>query len=89
MTDNILNNYYSGDWVAVESAEVLAVHNPATNEVIGKVPLSPAEEVDKAVQAANAAFPGWQSTPAPSRIQPLFKLKDLLEDHFDDLARMI
>lgn len=89
MTDNILNNYYSGDWVAVESAEVLAVHNPATNEVIGKVPLSPAEEVDKAVQAANAAFPGWRSTPAPSRIQPLFKLKDLLEDHFDDLARMI
>jgi malonate-semialdehyde dehydrogenase (acetylating)/methylmalonate-semialdehyde dehydrogenase len=89
MTNGILNNYYGGDWVAVESTEVLAVHNPATNEVIAEMPLSPIEEVDKAVQAASAAFPGWRGTPAANRIQPLFKLKELLEDHFDDIARMI
>ena len=89
MTIEILKNYYGGGWVAEKSGEVLAVHNPATNEVIAQVPLSPAEEVDKVVQAASAAFPGWRGTPAASRIQPMFKLKDLLEDHFDDIVRLI
>ncbi len=89
MTIETLKNYYGGVWVAAKSGEVLPVHNPATNEVISQVLLSPPEEVDNAVQAAKAAFQGWRSTPAASRIQPLFKLKDLLEDHFDDIARMI
>lgn len=89
MTTKTLKNYYGGEWVASTSGEVLAVHDPATNEVIGQVPLSPPDEVDQAVQKAQDAFKAWQQTPATERIQPLFRLKDLLEEHFDDIARTI
>ena len=89
MTTETLKNYYGGQWVASIASEILPVHNPATNEVIGQVPLSSPSEVDQAIQAASAAFDGWRRTPAANRIQPLFKLKELLEEHFDDLARVI
>ena len=89
MKSELLKNYYGGQWQVVKDGETLPVHDPATNEVIGQVPLSHAEEVDKAVRAAALAFQNWQSTPGTSRIQPLFKLKDLLEEHFDDIVRLI
>jgi len=89
MTTEGLKNYYGGQWVASAASETLPIHNPATNEVLAKVPLSPASEVDQAVQAASAAFDGWRRTPAAIRIQPLFKLKELLEENYDDIARMI
>jgi len=89
MTKQVMKNYYGGRWVASTSSDILPVHNPATNEVIGQVPLSSGAEVDAAVQAGSDAFEGWRRTPAADRIQPLFKLKELLEDHFDDIARVI
>src|SRR5437588_5794015 len=63
--------------------------NPATGEVLAQVPLSGPAEVAAAVSAASTAFPEWRRTPPEDRIQPLFKLKQLLEEHFDDLARVI
>src|SRR5690606_17568770 len=63
--------------------------NPATNEVIATVPLSPAETVDEAARLALAAFPAWRRTPATARIQHLFKLKAPMEENFEDLARSI
>src|SRR4029077_17180549 len=45
-------------------------------------------DVESAVQAAAAAFPAWRRTPAGERIQYLFKLKNLFEDHIDELARL-
>ncbi|MGD2158231.1 MAG: CoA-acylating methylmalonate-semialdehyde dehydrogenase [Anaerolineales bacterium] len=89
MTTEILKNYYGGQWISENSNETLPVHNPATNEIIAQVPLSPPSEVDQAVQVANAAYESWRRTPAATRIQPLFKLKELLEDHYDEIARMI
>jgi len=89
MTTEKLENYIGGQWIASASSEILPVHNPATNEIIGQVPLSPPGEVDKTVQAASAAFESWGRTPATARIQPLFKLKELLEEHYEDIARMI
>jgi len=89
MTTELLKNYYGGQWVASTSSQNLPVHNPATNEIIAHVPLSQSGEVNQAVQAASAAFEGWRRTPAAARIQPLFKLKELLEEHYDDLACMI
>jgi malonate-semialdehyde dehydrogenase (acetylating)/methylmalonate-semialdehyde dehydrogenase len=89
MTTKLLKNYYGGQWVASTSSETLPVHNPATNEIIAQVPLSPSDEVDQAVQVAGAAFDGWRRTPAATRIQSLFKLKELLEEHYDDIAQMI
>ena len=57
--------------------------------MLGRVPLSPAAEVDAAVQAAAKAFPDWRRTPVTDRVQFLFKLKALLQQHFEELARTI
>jgi malonate-semialdehyde dehydrogenase (acetylating)/methylmalonate-semialdehyde dehydrogenase len=65
------------------------VVNPATGEVICQTPLSDTAEVNAAVEAAAAAFPEWRRTPPEDRIQPLFKLKMLLEEHIDELGRII
>ncbi|MBI2461890.1 MAG: CoA-acylating methylmalonate-semialdehyde dehydrogenase [Candidatus Rokubacteria bacterium] len=84
-----LLNYIDGAWRQSGAAEYLTVVNPATVEPLGRVPLSPPTEVDQAAQAAAAALPGWRRTPPTERIQYLFKLKVLLEEHFEDLSRTI
>jgi malonate-semialdehyde dehydrogenase (acetylating) / methylmalonate-semialdehyde dehydrogenase len=82
-------NYINGQWAEPAASEWRDVPNPATGEILAQVPLADASEVDKAVQAAAAAFPEWRRTPAEDRIQPLFKLKMLLEEHIDEIARII
>jgi malonate-semialdehyde dehydrogenase (acetylating)/methylmalonate-semialdehyde dehydrogenase len=84
-----LLNYVAGEWRASEATRYLDVLNPATTELLGKVPLSPAAEVNGAAQAAADAFEEWRRIPAPDRIQYLFKLKELLEENFEDLSRTI
>jgi malonate-semialdehyde dehydrogenase (acetylating) / methylmalonate-semialdehyde dehydrogenase len=84
-----VRNYVQGEWQQSAAVESLAVINPATGEELGRTPLSPAAEVDAAVQAARRAFPGWRRVPVTERIQYLFKLKGLLEDQFEDIARTI
>src|SRR3989442_1818044 len=86
--DGQLLNYVNGAWKRSRASEFLDVRNPATAETMVRVPISPSEEVDEAVQAAQAAFPDWRSTPPVQRIQYLFKLKKLLDDHFDEIARL-
>ncbi|HWY77575.1 MAG TPA: aldehyde dehydrogenase family protein, partial [Verrucomicrobiae bacterium] len=82
-------NYVAGSWMESKSADWKEVINPATGEIIALTPLSTAAEVDAAVDAAAAAYRDWRRTPAEDRIQPLFKLKMLLEDHLDELGRII
>jgi len=84
-----IRNYIAGEWRESRATEFLEVRNPATAEVIGRTPLSPASEVDEAVQAAARAFPDWRRVPVADRIQCLFKLKVLLEQHLEDLARSV
>ncbi|PYX79111.1 MAG: methylmalonate-semialdehyde dehydrogenase (CoA acylating) [Acidobacteria bacterium] len=84
-----LPNYVNGQWTESAASEWQDVMNPATGEVLAQVPLSGPAEVAAAVSAASTAFPEWRRTPPEDRIQPLFKLKQLLEEHFDDLARVI
>lgn len=84
-----LQNYIDGRWQDSTASEFLDVINPATAEVLAQVPLSPASEVDWAAQAAAAAFVQWRRTPPTERVQYLFKLKILLEEHFDELAETI
>src|SRR5436853_4787892 len=86
--DGQLLNYVNGTWKRSRASEFLDVRNPATAETMVRVPLSPPEEVDEAVQAAQAAFPGWRRTPPGQRIQYLFKLKRLLDENFDEIARL-
>src|SRR5437588_3600020 len=89
VTETKVPNYINGDWKESKSRRWQDVVNPATGETIAKVPLSDAAEVNAAVEAAAAAYPEWRRTPAEDRIQPLFKLKQLLEEHLNDIARII
>lgn len=84
-----LENFLDGAWQASRGTEALKVLNPASAEVLAEVPLSSPEEVDRAATAAQKAFLEWRHRPVGERIQPLFKLKALLEENLDDLARSI
>jgi len=83
-----LKNYINGEWVEPESNTVRDVVNPATMKVIGKTPLSSAKDVDTAVEAAKAAFPEWRKTTPLTRARYFFRLKDLLEEHFEEISRV-
>jgi malonate-semialdehyde dehydrogenase (acetylating)/methylmalonate-semialdehyde dehydrogenase len=84
-----LFNYIRGKWCEAHTDQYLDVINPATTESIARVPLTPPSELDEAVAAATAAQMEWRNVPAAQRVQYLFKLKALLEEHFDELARQI
>src|SRR5262245_37477187 len=84
-----LDNFIGGRWVSARTAEFFDVHNPAVGELIGRTPLSTSEDVDAAVQAATRAFPSWRDTPVNARTQVLYKLKALLEQHFEAMARIV
>ena len=88
MTDTIFN-YIGNAWVKSEASEFYEVINPATQELIGKTPLSSKEEVDRAAGVAADAFIEWKHIPVTERVQYLFKLKNALEDHFEELSRLI
>src|SRR5438270_11150086 len=84
-----IQNYVEGQWRRSSAPEMLPVINPATAEELGRVPLSPAAEVDAAAQAAARAFPAWRRVPVVDRVQYLFKLKMLLENEFEGISRAI
>lgn len=88
MAEKLLN-YVNGAWRESAAERYLEVRNPATDEVLATVPLTPPNEVDEAARLAYEAFPAWRRTPAPTRIQYLFKLKTLMEEHFEDLSRSV
>lgn len=84
-----LKNYIDGEWVDSTSPKSLDVVDPARNAVIAEVPLSTPEEVSQVVDAAQAAFEDWRETPPTKRSQYLFRLKELMEQHFEELSRII
>lgn len=84
----ILKNYIAGEWVESRSGRVLDLFNPATCKLIGRVPLSTLEEVDEAVKAAKEAFWEWRRTTPLARARYFFRLKELLEEHFEELSRI-
>lgn len=84
-----LRNYVGGQWVDAHPNGTQEVRNPATDEPLATVPLSGAADVDAAVQAAEAAFPAWRATPPAERARYFFRLRQLLEEHREELARMI
>jgi malonate-semialdehyde dehydrogenase (acetylating) / methylmalonate-semialdehyde dehydrogenase len=88
-TGETLRNYICGGWLGSAATQFLPILNPATGEALGRVPLSPAGEVDRAVQSAAQAFPAWRRVPVTDRVQFLFRLKGMLEQHFEEIARTI
>lgn len=83
----LVKNYIAGEWVE-SKGEIINVVNPATCEVIGKVPISTKEEIAAAIAAANAAFPEWRQTTPVARARCLFRLKELLEENFEEISRI-
>ncbi|MEK0285434.1 CoA-acylating methylmalonate-semialdehyde dehydrogenase [Caldifermentibacillus hisashii] len=84
-----LRNFINGEWVESSTTNYEEVVNPATNEVIARVPLSTKEEVDYAAEVAAKAFETWSSVPVPRRSKILFKFQNLLEENKEELARLI
>jgi malonate-semialdehyde dehydrogenase (acetylating)/methylmalonate-semialdehyde dehydrogenase len=84
-----LQLYINGQWQRSKSGDYQDVINPATGDVLGRVPLAARDDVNTAVNAASQAFPKWRRTPPEDRIQYLFRLKQLLEEHFEEIARTI
>ena len=83
-----LRNYVGGEYVAT-NRPLLDVHDPSSGELISRVPLSVAADVDAAVQSAKLAFPAWSSMPIKERVQVFYRYKALLEENIDELAALI
>ncbi|MFC1860021.1 CoA-acylating methylmalonate-semialdehyde dehydrogenase [Chloroflexota bacterium] len=83
----LVKNFINGEWVE-SKGEIRDVVNPAKCKVIAKVPISTKDELDAAVEAAKAAFPDWRRTTPVARARCLFRLKGLLEEHFEEVSRV-
>src|ERR1700721_1022506 len=82
--------YVNGEWVGSKSSKTFAVYEPATEEVMAKVPDAHAEDVDRAVAAAKAAFENgpWATTTAQERGRVLFRLADKIRQNIPALAEL-
>lgn len=83
----VVKNYIDGEWVE-SKGEIKDVVNPATYETIAKVPVATKEDIDVAIAAAQAAFPDWRRTTVVARSRYLFRLKELLEENFEEISRV-
>lgn len=81
-----LKNFINGEWIDSDSKDILQVRNPALDEVLAEVPMSTEAEVMKAIESAKEAFPEWRATPPVSRARYLFRLKELLEENFEEIS---
>ncbi len=82
-------NYINGEWVKPDVKEYFDVINPATGEVIARTPLGSKADVEAAAKAASEALPAWRRTPVNDRVQYLFKLRNLMRENGDEIARLI
>ena len=88
MSQETVRNYVNGEWVESKTRDFLDIRNPASAEVIGRTPMSTAQEVDDAVKAAQKAYWDWRTTPPVTRSRYFFRLKNVLEDNFDDIVKL-
>ncbi|MBJ7472960.1 MAG: aldehyde dehydrogenase family protein, partial [Solirubrobacteraceae bacterium] len=95
MTDTLtaktrtLQQFIGGGWVDSTATQTLADVNPATGEVLAQVPLGTAADVDAAVTAARAAQQTWRRTAPQVRARALYKLRDVLDAHREELAALV
>ena len=86
---DVIHHYIQGRIVESTSGRSGEVYNPAIGEVIRRVAFASAAEVRQAVESARDAFPAWAATPPIRRARVMFKMKQLLEDNIDELARLM
>jgi malonate-semialdehyde dehydrogenase (acetylating)/methylmalonate-semialdehyde dehydrogenase len=84
-----LDLFIDGQARASEAGECSDIYDPSTGDVIARAPLCTAREVDLAVRSCQAAFPAWAGTPAVRRVQVLYRFRELIESHVDELTHMV
>ncbi|EJQ49433.1 methylmalonate semialdehyde dehydrogenase [acylating] 2 [Bacillus cereus BAG6X1-2] len=91
VTKNVqmLKNYIGGQWIESTSKQVEDVPNPATGEIIARVPLSTKEDLDRAVATAKEAFKTWRKIAVPRRARILFRYQQLLIENWEELAKLV
>lgn len=85
----VLKNYVNGEWIDSTSGKVIDIENPSTGEIIGQVPMSSADETKAAIEAAHEAWWSWRETPPITRARIFFRLKEIMEQHFENVARIM
>ncbi len=85
----LLDNYIGGKWTPVDASNELDVTNPASGELLARVPLSSATDLDAAVKAARAALPAWRDVSVIQRARHLFALREGLEARREEMARSV
>ncbi len=86
----LLDNYIDGEWTPAHAATgALDVTKPATGEVLARVPLSGAQDLDDAARAAREALPAWRGVSTIARAQKLFELRERLMARSDEMARSV
>ncbi len=85
----MIRNYIGGEWSSSTGTNFFDVVNPANKQLLDKCPLGTMKDVNQAVASAKSAFLSWRQTPATDRVQPLFKMKVLLEENVEELARCV
>ncbi len=86
---NKLKYYCNGEYRESKTGTYYEIHDPSTGKATGQVPCCTNEEVLEAIEAAKAAYPGWSRTPAIKRAQILYKVRDLLVEHMEELTMLV
>lgn len=83
-----LKFYADGQWIESKTEKYMDIYNPSTGEVIAETPCCTKDEVEFAIASAKEAFKTWSNVPVMKRTQVLYKFRDLLIEHMDELAKL-
>jgi malonate-semialdehyde dehydrogenase (acetylating) / methylmalonate-semialdehyde dehydrogenase len=84
-----LKYFANGKWIESRTAKYMDVYDPSIGEVIARTPCCTPDEVALAIQSATDAFPAWSQTPVMKRVQVLYRFRDLLDQHLDELTYLV
>ncbi len=84
-----LKLYIDGEWINSESQDFNEVYNPSTGEVIAKAPNATEKELKRAIQSAHKAYPQWSNTPVSKRVEVLRRFRQLLDENFEELVKIL
>jgi len=84
-----LKNFVNGEWIEPETSKTIDVENPSTGEPIAKMPMSTKEDTKKVIKAANDAWWPWRKIPPVTRARYMFQVKNIWEDHYEEIARIM
>ena len=87
--NDILPHYINGEFIQSNSPQHLEIHDPATQELLARVPMASDDEIERAVAGAAEAFTQWRKVPVPERARVMLRYQQLLKEHHDELARIL